>query len=72
MIITLQLKLDLSKNIERKLKELENQKNDLTKKEYKKIKKQILKEMRKKLKQINKQYPFEKEIQKILDEDEHE
>ena len=48
---------------------LENKKKLLNKKQYKKEKNLILKNMRKELKQINKEHPFEKEIQKLINED---
>ena len=72
MIITLQLKLELSNKTHKQLEDLENQKKLLNKKQYKKEKNLILKNMRKELKQINKEHPFEKEIQKLINEDIYE
>lgn len=69
MIITLELKKQLSRKIHKAIEELDMKKNTLSKKEYKHQMKQILKHEKKELKEINKKYPFKKEIEKLLQED---
>ncbi|MGN0788161.1 MAG: hypothetical protein ACI4L6_03805 [Candidatus Onthoplasma sp.] len=66
MIKTLELKIEVIKETDKKLNDLKN--SDLSQKEYKKLYKSIQKEAKKKIKQIDKEYPIEKEIEKFLND----
>ena len=67
MIKSLSLKLDLSEKTHAQLEELELK--NLNKMQLKREKKQIISNMKKELKRINKECPFKKEIQKLMEED---
>ena len=65
MIKTIDLTIEIFRETDKQLLELEKQKCTIDKKTYKKELKHIKKRCKQQLKQIEKQYPIEKEIEKI-------
>ena len=66
MLKSFELKCQLFEETDPKFKQLEQEKKNLTKKEYKQKKKELIKYTNTKLKEINKLHPFKKEVQKII------
>ena len=72
MIKSLELKKQIFIKTDTLFKELEQEKNTLTTKEYKKRKKEINNYAKQQIKLIDKAYPIKKEIKKLMNEDNNE
>ncbi len=68
MIKTIDLMAQVFHETDKQLIELDNQKNNMPAKEYKKRLKEILSQRKKQLKEIEKKYPLEREVEKYLKE----